>query len=165
MSLEGTKTFTNGFLRKKTDFSRCRLSSAMAAQCTSDSFPFIFYDEAGDPVDGVVNDNGICMFPNSVCGEGSPGCCEPKPYTTGAYYMFIAFAVIFVPKFFIHLYFKEIHERDPTLIEDVKFDSKPRWMNRGPEKYKAWIWNYGIWVGVTVLIVMPIIMKPSVQRI
>ncbi|KAL3786188.1 hypothetical protein HJC23_001264 [Cyclotella cryptica] len=135
-----------------------------SVDCTSDAFPFVFYDDAGAPVDGVVNDQGICTFPTSSCGEGLPGCCAPKPYTTGTYYMFIAFAVIFIPKFFIRVYFKEIRERDPTLIEDVKFGKKPGWMNSGLLKYVAWMWDFGIWVGVTVLIIMPIFMKPSIQK-
>ncbi|KAL7519123.1 hypothetical protein ACHAWX_004703 [Stephanocyclus meneghinianus] len=135
-----------------------------ATECTSDSFPFVFYDYAGEPVEGVINDQGICTFPTSSCGEGLPGCCAPKSFTTGTYYMFIAFTVIIIPKFFALAYFKEIRERDPTLIEVIKFGKKPGWINSGLLKHVAWMWDFGIVVGVTVLIIMPIFMKPSIQK-
>jgi len=75
--------------------------------CSSETFPFIFYDSNQQPVDGNPVD-GICTFPDSDCGinpSNTDQCCKPRSVVTGTNYMFIAFALIFIPQFFIHRYF------------------------------------------------------------
>jgi len=98
--------------------------------CSSETFPFIFYDSNQQPVDGIPVD-GICTFPNSDCGINSSGtgqCCKPRSVVTGTNYMFIAFSLIFIPQFFIHRYFHAIYKKDPTLLDNVNFDNIPNWI-------------------------------------
>ena len=134
----------------------------MAAEyCSSESFPFVFTDEAGNIVPGEENDE-ICIFPSSSCGISS--CCEPRSFTTGSNYMFIAFALIFLPEIFVRKYFHQIYERDPSLLDNVQSNKRPTWLLRWPLSHLAWLYDWGVWVGVTVLIVTPTIMKPSIQE-
>lgn len=134
--------------------------------CSSETFPFIFYDSNQQPVDGTPID-GICTFPNSDCGINSSNtgqCCKPRSAVTGTNYMFIAFAFIFIPQFFIHRYFHAIHEKDPTLLNNVNFDNIPDWITSNRIlKYFSWVWGWGIWVAVAALVTVPTIMKPSIQ--
>jgi hypothetical protein len=78
--------------------------------------------------------------------------------------MFIAFALIFLPQRFVHKYFQQIYERDPSLLDNVQSNKRPTWLLRWPLSHLAWIYDWGIWVGVTVLIVTPTVMKPSIQE-
>ena len=135
--------------------------------CSSETFPFIFYDSNQQPVDGTPID-GICTFPNSDCGVNSSNnidqCCKPRSVVTGTNYMFIAFSLIFIPQFFIHKYFHAIYKKDPTLLDNVNFDNIPTWItNNRILKYLSWVWGWGIWVAVAALVAVPTIMKPSIQ--
>lgn len=137
-------------------------------QCSSSSFPFTFYDANGQPVNGVPDDQGICIFRDSDCGltstSGRVGsCCSPTTYVTGGNYMFIGFAFIFIPILFIKMYLREVWEKHPILNETVGNDRTPRWIKTTFLKPLARIWDWGIWIGITALIVVPTQMKPSIQ--
>jgi hypothetical protein len=146
---------------------------AVDHNCTSSSFPFTFYDANGQPVDGV-SEHGICIFPESNCGvdaidTGRVGnCCSPAPdsVVTGGNYMFIAFAFIFVPVFFIKKYLSDVWEMHPILEETIGDGDHrtPRWIKNTFLKPFSWIWKWGIWVGITALVVVPTQMKPSIQQ-
>ncbi|KAK1734207.1 hypothetical protein QTG54_015210 [Skeletonema marinoi] len=98
--------------------------------CTSLTFPFIFYDANGQPVNGVPDANGICTFPDSSCGVSAintdtggrvGNCCSaaPESVVTGGNYMFLAFAFIFIPIFFIRKYLHEVWQKHPILEETI----------------------------------------------
>lgn len=136
--------------------------------CSNKTFPFIYQDINGNEVSGVQDQSGQCIFPSSACssvaesGSGKTNCCRPAPYTTGYYYMFIAFALIMLPQFvFIPHFFHDIYKRHPEKLEGFKFDNAPPWLR---SKLLAHIWNKGIWVGTTAFVVIPIFMKQSIQE-
>lgn len=79
--------------------------------------------------------------------------------------MFIAFAFIFLQQFFVRKYFYGIYEKDPTLLENVRFDRTPAWLkNNCILKHFACVWKWGVWVGVAAMVTIPTFIKPSVQE-
>eukprot|EP00984_Skeletonema_dohrnii_P000584 scaffold189_cov124-Skeletonema_dohrnii-CCMP3373.AAC.5 len=143
--------------------------------CTSLTFPFTFYDANGQPVNGVPDANGICTFPDSACGVNAintggrvGNCCSaaPESVVTGGNYMFLAFAFIFIPIFFIRKYLHEVWQKHPILEETIGDGEHrtPRWIKNTCLKPLSRIWKCGIWVGVFAVVVVPTQMKPSVQQ-
>eukprot|EP00985_Skeletonema_marinoi_P000703 scaffold246_cov181-Skeletonema_marinoi.AAC.5 len=107
--------------------------------CTSLTFPFTFYDAKGQPINGVPDANGICAFPDSRCGVNAintggrvGNCCSaaPESVVTGGNYMFVAFAFIFIPIFFIRKYMYEVWQKHPILEETIGDGENrtPRWI-------------------------------------
>lgn len=35
-------------------------------ECSKDTFPFVFVDASGEPVNGVAGEDGICTFPGEL---------------------------------------------------------------------------------------------------
>jgi len=81
-----------------------------AGACTSELFPFNYFDANGTAVSGVEGQNGLCTFPSADCGPDVPvyTCCQAKPElkATGGSYMFIAFAIIFLPLLYLKYFSK-----------------------------------------------------------
>ena len=125
-------------------------SSGSEGECSSSSFPFTFFDVHGQPVNGVPNDQGICTFPTSNCGLDTGGrvgqCCSQAEDTVthGGYYMYIAFAYIFIQIYFIRKYLAEVWEKHPNLRNTVGRDMTPRWIKTTFLKHLERIWSWGI---------------------
>ena len=49
--------------------------------CSNDVFPFTYFNENGQPVEGVLN-NGSCVFPEANCGVDTTvaECCKLSDY-------------------------------------------------------------------------------------
>jgi len=81
--------------------------------------------------------------------------------------MFVAFAFIFIPIFFIRKYMYEVWQKHPILEETIGDGENrtPRWIKTYTFlKPSSRIWKCGIWVGVFAVIVVPTQMKPSIQQ-
>ena len=122
-------------------------------QCSSTSFPFTFYDSNGDPVNGVPTKEGLCYFPTSDCGVNTSGragsCCSASAgaTSTGDNFMFIAFAFVFIPIFFIKKYLREVWAKHPILKDTIGRDRTPGWLKSPFLKPLAWMWQFGIHSG------------------
>mmetsp|Transcript_24160 Transcript_24160/g.41111 ORF Transcript_24160/g.41111 Transcript_24160/m.41111 type:complete len:207 (-) Transcript_24160:436-1056(-) len=104
----------------------------------------------------------------SRCKRKVVNCCSaaPESVVTGGNYMFLAFAFIFIPIFFIRKYVHEVWQEHPILEETIGDGEHrtPRWIKNTSLKPLSRIWKCGIWVGIFAVVVVPTQMKPSVQQ-
>lgn len=158
----------------------------MSAGCDLDSFPFEFFGEDGQVVNGTsVGEDGVCVFPEAKCGLDSSidDCCRAKSgeAETGGGYMFIAFIFIFIP----YLYLTRLsrgddssdgsgneEENKDTNDQDKNEETKNEESDGDPTKNPAWVnqipilrnvFQYGLWVSITLQIMIPIFMRSSLQ--
>lgn len=151
------------------------MASSETGECSAELFPFTFYDSAGQNISGVLNDEGICIFPEANCGvDASAGggdgkCCEAKSeYTvTGSNYMFIAFGFIFFLNWCYSYFFAKLFTESPfarAALEEMEEKSSGPWWTRKLPAFLQQVFKLGLWVSITVAVVSPIFMKDSVQR-
>ena len=136
--------------------------------CSSNSFPFIFYDENGATVSGTPNGDGLCIFPGAECGPDTVvhDCCRKngKVYdmASGSDYMFLAFIVIAFP-FVFRRYLSKPEAESPASREYLKARMIPSWVNKIPLRLAQRLFPLGLYVYVTLQIIVPIYMRHSIQ--
>jgi hypothetical protein len=152
---------------KQTKHHRIMNNSIVADYC-NESFPFEFFDANGTAIAGELGEDGLCTFPQANCGLDTSidDCCKAREsYTeTGGKYMFIAFLFIFLP--YIYLTRFAGSEEEPKEGEEKKESKEdqqmvPNWVKNIP--ILGWIFQYGLWISITMQIMVPIFMRTSLQ--
>jgi hypothetical protein len=138
----------------------------MASVCSVESFPFDFFAPNGTRVPGELDPAGFCVFPDAACSPFDPvtTCCQAKSgvETTGDNYMFIAFAFIFAPTFFL----RAGDDSDPEAKAARKARDErmvPSWVKKIPSRLVVKLFRYGLMAYVTMQVVVPIFMRNSIQ--
>lgn len=161
------------------------IPNSSSSPCTIGQFPFDFLGSDRNPVDGVLNAQGQCIFPAAQCDLESSvdACCKAKPEAaaTGSNYMFFGFLVTFIPYMYLR------HERSKRRAaaaeaasgkkEDNKTAAKdgeekeedknmdvPSWVKRLPcSGFLVPLFTMGLWIQITMQILIPILMRNSLQ--
>ena len=135
----------------------------MNTTAACDDFPFQFFASNGTAIRGEIGSEGYCIFPDANCGLDSSieDCCQAKDglAETGSEYMYIAFAFIFLP----YIYLNRFADWEDTGSPYEERDSSglPPWVKKVPGL--SCIFSLGLWVSITLQIMVPIFMKGSIQ--
>lgn len=138
--------------------------------CSIESFPFEFYGTNGSVVAGKSGANGQCIFPSSNCGVDTSirECCQAKQSVseTGGNFMFIAFAIIFLPYFYLMYNRHQAIKKGYISRGDGDKKSVPSWIANFPilPGVFARLFNAGLSLYVSSLVIVPIFMRQSIQR-
>lgn len=141
--------------------------------CSVEAFPFSYFDANGSLVDGALNEAGVCIFETANCHPDAPttSCCQPnltsfpKLTTTGSNYMFIAFAIIFIPIVYIkHIAPSKERKQEKA---DEKERMVPWWIKAFPisflRKIMLRLFHFGLMAYIATQVVIPIFMRQSIQ--
>ena len=138
------------------------MTSTDASVCSNASFPFTFYNADGGVETGVLNSDGLCIFPTANCGNNVAvqDCCQalPELTNTGSNYMFIAFAFILIPIAYVKYLAKTPEEREADRDKRV-----PKWVEQIPLRIVRKLFTYGLPVYITAQVMVPIYMRQSLQ--
>lgn len=133
--------------------------------CSSANFPFSFFAANGSTVDGMLDADGSCIFPTAACSNANSvvECCIAKDSVskTGSNYMFIAFAIIFIPLFWFKTN-KSPEER--AAHEEREQKQVPFWMRDYAPNFLIKLFKYGLMAYIGAQVVIPIFMRDSIQR-
>jgi len=125
-----------------------------------------FYSADGSTVDGVLGSDGLCTFPEANCGPDVAvySCCQAKDAykQEGGNYMFIAFAVIFIPILYLKYFSKSAEER--AAAAESEEERTPSWVKHIPLRSLRMLFKYGLMVYIVMQILVPIYMRDSIQE-
>ena len=167
------------------------MSNSSTFPCSVNNFPFDFLGPDGTQVNGTLNEQGQCIFPAAQCALdlAVDGCCKAKPEVaaTGSDYMFLAFLVIFVPYFYLRFrgskaraasrnnqQDKDGANQDNANDDEGRLGTDDKEARRGPGSVPSWVkklpcvffvplFAMGLWVQITMQILIPILMRSSLQ--
>ena len=138
------------------------MTDASSVCSSKASFPFTFYNATGGVDTGVLNDDGLCIFPNANCASNVAikDCCQalPELTKTGSNYMFIAFAFILLPIVYAKYLAKTPQEREADRDKRI-----PQWVQQIPSPLVQRLFPYGLPVYITAQVMVPIYMRQSLQ--
>jgi hypothetical protein len=134
--------------------------------CSVESFPFNFFAANGTQVPGVLDADGLCIFPDAACAPNDPisSCCQAKDSVdnTGDNYMFIAFIFIFLPITFVK---RSRSSNESDEARQAREDRMtPKWVKSVPSGLIRKLFKYGLYAYVALQVVVPILMRTSIQQ-
>lgn len=129
---------------------RMKMTSQTNSVCSISSFPFTYFDETRSPVSGNLTSDGTCIFPTANCGSLTVvhECCQKNTasldMTTGGNYMYIAFAVIFLPLIYFKYWSKTAEEREASRSWQRE-RMIPTWVDEIPLRSVQRVFPHGKW--------------------
>lgn len=134
--------------------------------CSNTTFPFIYYNTAGQSINGELNKEGLCVFPDANCNSETAvyDCCQAQTSlkTTGSKYMFIGFIMLFTPVLYIKVLSKTAEER--AALQQDKKDRVPSWL-QGQHRLLIKLFMFGLSVYIMAQVMVPIMMRDSIQSV
>jgi hypothetical protein len=143
-----------------------RFTMSSSGICSVESFPFNFFAANGTQVPGVLDADGLCIFPDAACAPNDPisSCCQAKDAVdnTGDNYMFIAFIFIFLPITFVK---RSRSSNESDEARQAREDRMtPTWVKAVPSHVIQNLFKFGLYAYVALQVVVPILMRTSIQQ-
>jgi len=133
--------------------------------CDAGTFPFYYYDTDHSYVNGTLDNNGECIFPDANCGPDLPtkDCCDANKSETSYPQIYLVLAIVqIIPLIYVKLS-KTVEEKEE--YEKEKHRKEPKFLaNMGRLEYPLTkLFNLGLIAYIGVLIGLSITLNRSYQ--